>query len=87
MSGRAAPYRLRRYGSGMAGEPFTCECGHADRQHSNDTRERCLVAGCGCEVFLHDEESWHRLAAHMAGRGDELLDAVERSLATPADAA
>jgi hypothetical protein len=38
------------------------------------------VAGCDCRSFLHDEESWHAFAQHMAGRSDELLVAVEQSL-------
>lgn len=49
-------------------------------QHTHDTHERCTVVGCGCEAFLHDEESWAMFAEDMAGRTDEVLEAVSRSL-------
>jgi hypothetical protein len=53
-------------------------------QHTDDTHERCTAPGCRCEGFLHDEESWAMLAEDMAGRTDEVLDAVSRSLERPA---
>lgn len=59
---------------------YRCECGHLASQHTDDTREQCTLAGCDCEAFLHDEESWRLLCQDMAGRTDELLAAVERSL-------
>lgn len=46
--------------------------------------ERCTVPDCRCEGFMHDEESWAGLAEDMAGRTDEVLDAVSRSLDRPA---
>jgi len=61
-------------------QDYRCECGHLAPEHTDDTKERCTVAGCGCLGFLHDEESWHAFAQHMAGRSDELLVAVEQSL-------
>jgi hypothetical protein len=64
----------------MRPDEYRCECGHLAPRHTNDTHERCTVAGCTCESFLHDEASWHALAQHMAGRSDEVLTAVQRSL-------
>jgi hypothetical protein len=52
-------------------------------QHTDDTRERCTAAGCDCEAFLHDEQSWAMLAQDMTGRTDEVVEAVNRSLARP----
>lgn len=59
---------------------YRCECGHLASQHTDDTREHCTVPGCGCEGFLHDEQSWALLAQDMAGRSGEVLEAVSRSL-------
>jgi hypothetical protein len=52
----------------------------ARARHTDDTHERCTAPNCRCEGFLHDEESWAALAEDVAGRTDEVLDAVSRSL-------
>ena len=59
---------------------YRCECGHVASQHTDDTHERCAVPDCRCEGLMHDEESWAALAEDMAGRTDEVLEAVSRSL-------
>lgn len=57
----------------MRPDEYRCECGHLATRHTDDSDERCTVTGCGCESFMHDEESWRALAQHMAGPSDEVL--------------